>query len=64
MIKSKKFKNLTFIESLNESFIQLMNKDKNVIIYGLDVDDEKGINGSTLNLKKKLGKKRDCGRQI
>ena len=56
-----KYKNLTFIEAINQCFVQLMKKDKNVIIYGLDVDDKKGINGSTLTLLDKFGKDRVFG---
>lgn len=56
-----KLKKLSFIEAINETLFQIMKFDKNVIVYGLDVDDNKGINGSTLGLQQKYGKDRVFG---
>lgn len=49
---------LTFIEAINEALHQSMEYDKNVIKYGLGVDDPKSIFGSTIGLKEKFGSDR------
>lgn len=49
---------LTFFASVNEAVNEAMQQDKNVICYGLGVDDPKGVFGTTLGLKEKFGSKR------
>ena len=49
---------LTFVEAIREAIDQSMSKDKNIILFGLGVDDPKTIFGSTKNLQKKYSKKR------
>lgn len=44
--------------ALREALEQEMEKDPRVFLFGLDVDDHKGIQGSTLGLQKKFGKDR------
>jgi len=51
-------RNLTFAQSINEAISQAMEMDKNVICYGLGVDDPKGVFGTTLGLQKRFGNKR------
>jgi len=53
-----KFRNLKFSESINEAMILSMKKDKNIICYGLGMDDPKRIFGTTKKLKEKFGSKR------
>ena len=38
-----KFRKLNFSESINEAMILSMKRDKNIICYGLGVDDPKRI---------------------
>ena len=49
---------LTFVEAIREAIDQSMAKDKNIILFGLGVDDPKTIFGSTKNLQKKYSEKR------
>ena len=51
-------KKLKFNESINYSLEKAMNRDKNMICYGLGINDPKNIFGTTKNLKKKFGKLR------
>ncbi len=53
-----KTRNLNFSQSINEAMILSMKKDKNVICYGLGVDDPKRIFGTTKKLKELFGSKR------
>lgn len=50
-----------YYEALCEAFTQEMTRDERVFIFGLDVDDHKGIQGSTLGLVEKFGKERVFG---
>lgn len=52
---------LTFREAINEALIQEMERDSDVFIYGLDVDDHKRIIGTTIGLAEKFGSKRCFG---
>ena len=52
-----KFRKLKFSESINEAMILSMKKDKNIICYGLGMDDPKRIFGTTKKLKEKFGSK-------
>lgn len=49
---------ITFVEAIREATDQAMKKDKNVIVFGLGVDDPKNIFGSTKGLQRKYGKER------
>ena len=49
---------LTYAQAINEAMFLAMEKDKNVICFGLGVDDPKGIFGTTLGLKEKYGNER------
>ena len=49
---------ITYKEAINEALIEEMERDENIFVYGLDVDDHKRIFGTTNNLVEKFGKKR------
>ena len=49
---------LTFTEAINEAMILSMKRQKNIICYGLGVDDPKRIFNTTKNLKEMFGSKR------
>jgi acetoin:2,6-dichlorophenolindophenol oxidoreductase subunit beta len=51
----------SFVEAVREATEQEMARDENVILYGLDVDDPKGIQGTTLGLPAKFGAERVFG---
>ena len=51
-------KNFSYVEAVNEALIFTMKKNKNVICYGLGVNDPKTIFGTTKNLEKFFGKKK------
>ena len=53
-----KTRNLKFTEAINEAMILSMKRQKNVVCYGLGVDDPKRIFGTTKNLKEIFGSKR------
>ena len=46
---------ITFVEAIKEAIDQSMQKDGNVIVFGLGVDDPKAIFGTTEGLQKKYG---------
>ena len=48
----------TFAENINLALHKSMLKDKNMICYGLGINDPKAIFGTTLGLKKRFGNKR------
>lgn len=52
---------IRYVDALREAFEQEMARDPSVFIFGLDVDDHKGIQGSTLGLQEKFGKDRVFG---
>lgn len=43
------------IEIINQTLIKLMQKNSNIVCFGLGIDDPKRIFGSTKNLKEKFG---------
>ena len=47
-----------FYEAINEAISQSMEKDADIICYGLGVTDPMGVFGTTLNLEKKFGANR------
>jgi len=53
-----KYINTKYVDALRGAFIFALQNDQNVILFGLDVDDHKGIQGSTLGLQKIFGAER------
>jgi acetoin:2,6-dichlorophenolindophenol oxidoreductase subunit beta len=53
-----KVKNISVVNAINEAIDVSMQKDKDLICYGLGTTDPKGIFNTTLNLEKKYGKNR------
>lgn len=49
---------IRYVDALNEAIEHEMSRDERVFLFGLDVDDHKGIQGSTLGLLEKFGKQR------
>ena len=49
---------IRYVDALREAFEQEMERDPSVFLFGLDVDDHKGIQGSTVGLQDKFGKDR------
>lgn len=49
---------IRYVDALREAFEQEMERDPSVFLFGLDVDDHKGIQGSTVGLQEKFGKDR------
>jgi len=49
---------IRYVDALREAFLQEMERDPSVFLFGLDVDDHKGIQGSTIGLQEKFGKDR------
>ena len=49
---------ITFVDAIREAIDQSMAKDKDILIFGLGVDDPKNIFGSTAGLQKKYGEAR------
>ena len=58
MFMPKLIKKLTVAESIREALILSMQKNKNVILIGLGVDDPKGIFGTTKGINKMFKEKR------
>ena len=58
MVKKLINKSLTFSESINSGLKEAMKKDKNMICYGLGINDPKEIFKTTKDLKKLFGNKR------
>lgn len=52
---------IRYVDALREAFEQEMARDPRVFLFGLDVDDHKGIQGSTVGLQEKFGKDRVFG---
>lgn len=49
---------IRYVDALREAFELEMQRDPSVFLFGLDVDDHKGIQGSTLGLQQKFGNHR------
>lgn len=49
---------IRYVDALREALEQEMLRDPKVFVFGLDVDDHKGIQGSTVGLQEKFGKDR------
>lgn len=52
---------IRYYEALREAFDSELERDPQVFLFGLDVDDHKGIQGSTVGLAEKFGKDRVFG---
>ena len=52
---------LTYVDALREGLAQEMRSDPRVFLFGLDVDDHKGIQGSTRGLVQEFGPERVFG---
>jgi pyruvate/2-oxoglutarate/acetoin dehydrogenase E1 component len=52
---------LSYVEAIREATDQEMERDKSVIVFGLDVDDPKVIQGTTRGLLEKYGSERVFG---
>ena len=52
---------LTFVDAVREAADQEMGRDDSVIVFGLDVDDPKAIQGTTKGLLEKYGPERVFG---
>jgi pyruvate/2-oxoglutarate/acetoin dehydrogenase E1 component len=59
--KKQEMRLLRYYEALREGIELEMQSDPKVFLFGLDVDDHKGINGSTVGLQEKFGKDRVFG---
>ncbi len=55
---NKSLRPLRYVDALREAVWQEMESDPRVFVFGLDVDDHKGIQGSTLGLLEKFGPER------
>src|SRR5688572_9267694 len=51
----------SFVEAIREATELEMSRDHNVVVFGLDVDDPKAIQGTTLGLPAKFGAERCFG---
>src|SRR5579859_3323610 len=51
----------TFVEAVREATELEMTRDPNVVLFGLDVDDPKAIQGTTIGLPEKFGAERVFG---
>ena len=49
---------LRYVQALREAVAQEMHADPSVFVFGLDVDDHKGIQGSTIGLVDEFGPER------
>jgi pyruvate dehydrogenase E1 component beta subunit len=54
-------KSIRYVDALREAFDEEMERDPSVFLFGLDVDDHKGIQGSTIGLQEKFGQDRVFG---
>jgi pyruvate dehydrogenase E1 component beta subunit len=52
---------LTYVDALREGLAQEMQRDPRVLVFGLDVDDHKAIQGSTRGLVEQFGPERVFG---
>ena len=57
----KRERTLSYVEAIREATDLEMGRDQNVIIFGLDVDDPKAIQGTTKGLLEKYGAERVFG---
>lgn len=55
------FRLVRYTDALREAVCQEMERDERVFLFGLDVDDHKGIQGSTSGLAERFGRERVFG---
>jgi pyruvate/2-oxoglutarate/acetoin dehydrogenase E1 component len=60
-IRLKSDRTLSYVDAVREATDQLMEQDPSVILFGLDVDDPKAIQGTTKGLPAKYGPERVFG---
>lgn len=60
-IEANSERSLTYIEAIREATIMEMQRDPRVIVFGLDVDDPKAIQGTTKGLLEEFGNERVFG---
>ncbi len=60
-LKINMIRKLSYIEAIREATDQEMSRDKSVLVFGLDVDDPKAIQGTTKGLVDKFGSSRVFG---
>lgn len=60
-LKTNMQRYMSYIEAIREASDQEMARDKSVVVFGLDVDDPKAIQGTTLGLVQKYGHERVFG---
>lgn len=56
-----KIREISYVEAIREATEQEMERDQSVVVFGLDVDDPKAIQGTTQGLAKKYGPERVFG---
>lgn len=54
-------RNISYIEAIREATDQEMQRDKSVVVFGLDVDDPKAVQGTVKGLLQKYGPQRIFG---
>jgi len=54
---------LSYVEAVREATDQEMERDPSVIVFGLDVDDPKAIQGTTRGLRKSMGRS-ECSERL
>jgi len=59
MSSSNAVRELSYAEALYEATVQEMERDENVFVFGLGVDDPKGMYGTTKDLHRRFGEKRN-----
>ena len=52
---------MRYVDALREAFLQEMERDSSVVLFGIDVDDHKAIQGSTQGLAQRFGSDRIFG---
>src|SRR5205823_12909869 len=58
---SSRERSLTYVEAVRDATDQEMGRDAAVVVFGLDVDDPKAIQGTTRGLLEKFGPERVFG---
>ena len=60
-LQTESARDLHYVDALCEAFLQEMELDPSVVLFGIDVDDHKAIQGSTQGLLKRFGPERVFG---
>src|SRR5262249_15273435 len=61
IINHQSVRSLSYVEAVREATDQEMARDASVVVFGLDVDDPKAIQGTTRGLAEKYGPERVFG---